>query len=98
MDDWNADERRRVFRRRHGAARVRPYLAPLVAPLVGPERAPAPALLSRVLDGLRGLPERGSDQASRPREAYRTPLLRLIDAQKAPTEEIPVVTAGVVVS
>lgn len=70
---------------RRRAARVRPYLPPMV-PLA--EREPSPGLLSRVLDGLRALP------TAPPRDG-RTALVRLLDAQDAPTAEIPVVVGEV---
>lgn len=83
------------FGRRYRRRLPRPYLAPLKPSSVEdtspasrtvPETpsASAEGLLSRVLHGLRALPAQ---------EEPTTPLIRLIDAQKAPTEEIPIVTA-----
>lgn len=72
----------RILRR---SARVRPYLPPLV-PFA--ERESSPGVLSRVLDGLRALP-------SAPPRDGRTALVRLLDAQDAPTAEIPVVAGEV---
>ena len=101
--------------RRRRAARVRPYLPPL-APLVEVPTAPAsgvplaaperrPALLHRVLEGLRSLPVSSAESAlspSPPSRDDRSPLVRFIDAERArtvvdrtPTEEIPVVELGV---
>ena len=105
--------------RRRRAARVRPYLPPL-APLVEVPTAPAsgvplaaperrPALLHRVLEGLRSLPVSSAESAAAPpgppaapSRDDRSPLVRFIDAERArtvvdrtPTEEIPVVELGV---
>lgn len=70
---------------RRRASRVRPYVvrpAP-PGPPVPTEREADSALLTRVLRGLRALPE--------PACAGRGSLLELLDAQAAVTREIPVV-------
>jgi hypothetical protein len=93
------------FSPRRRKARVSPYLAlPPDAPLSTPGASSASrALLHRVLNGLRSLPDRGPVHP--PPQSVRddrSPLVRFIDAERArtvvdrtPTEEIPVVGEGV---
>jgi hypothetical protein len=87
--------------------RVRPYLSQqhqgFSAGRARPrtEAAPAPiSELSRVLHGLRALPDHWPPHAPPGSHDDRTPLVRFIDAERArtvadrtPTEEIPIVTA-----